>query len=85
MEHVDVQDKAGDKFKPGEIVYVKRIFQPHRIGLICKLMGTIENSKHELEEVYEVLIGKELKFYNAYYLEPLNQETIKDYIHMRKN
>lgn len=85
MEHIDVQNKAGKKFKPGDLVYVNRIPSVNRIGLICKLMGTIENSENELQEVYKVLIGKDMKFYNEYWLKPIDTDLIKDYAKMRKN
>lgn len=86
MEHIDVQDKAGIKFKPGDLVYVNRVMNKSRIGLICKLAGTVEsNNKKEQQEVYEVLIGKELKFYNEYYLKPMDPTLIQDYVKMRKN
>ena len=82
MENIDVQDKAGKRFKPGDLVYIKRhILHPERrIGLVCKLAGQIKD-----REIYQILIGKEFKLYNEYYLEILDDDIIQDYKRMRKN
>lgn len=82
LEYIDIQHKTGIKFKPGDTVYVNRKTSKNKVGLIYKLMGTVKNSN---SEVYQVLVGKELKFYNEQYLDPMNHGLIKDYLRMRKN
>ena len=80
-----MQNRTGKKFRPGDLVYIRCHFKPHAIGLICKSIGTIENSKKIVQEVYRVLVGRDLMIYNEIYLYPLNNETIKNYIGKKKN
>ena len=70
----------GAKFKPGDFVYIRTINKPHKIGLILKFSGIIKD-----KEIYQVIIGKEVKYYNEYYLDSMDQDKLKDFSRMRKN
>lgn len=87
MENIDLQDKIGKKFKPGEVVYIDRDCYHHnnRIGIVCGLFGLLSEPRIGLKEVYQVLVGKEIKYLNEFYLKPLDQPTIQNYKRKRAN
>jgi hypothetical protein len=74
-----IEAKEGKKFKPGDFVYVSPVCRPSQFGMIIRYFGKIDASqtKEEQEvEVYEVLIGKKMRFINEELITPLNEMVI---------
>lgn len=81
-----IEAKAGKKFKPGDFAYVRALFQPHRVGMIILYSGTIKSwGTGEKQEVYKVLIGKQICLFNEFLLDPLNKETSYKLSRVSKN
>lgn len=74
------------KFQAGDLAYVNRPFDSHVIGRIVKFAGFItEKETNKKKEVYQILVGRDLKYFNEKLLDPLDMEIIADYRKMREN
>ena len=81
-----IEAKAGKKFKPGSFVYVRRLFEENRMGIIIRYCGWIEAyGTKEKQEVYEVLIGRKMSLFNEVLLDSLNRQTCNKLSKKTKN
>lgn len=81
-----IEAKAGKKFKPGDFVYVKRLFQSNAIGMIIRYLDNINAYQtNEEQEIYEVLVSNKISSFNEILLFELNEETSKKLSNSSKN